>query len=371
MDEPGLWLTFLDEGDGRPAPRLRTGADPGAPEILLTDRARWVLGAIALPRELTPEDASDERRRARLGSSLWSSGEITDRIPYQHRSTIRHALNDLRLRLDAHGLRLEDHLLIDTARGRYALRGGRIVVDLLDLHELLDDPDGFDRRLDAAVPERGAARLAPIGAHLLADPAHRALDTAIQASAARARRAAASPATPPADGPSTPAPVDPGRNAAGPGPGESAHAPGRSTPRRRVGLAVGALAAILAGVIALVLVLQGGGGSQAAIRAGRPPRIEVSGGLAHTWSDPLTAGGRHGPEIFPRERVRIACRVRGFIVADGNAWWYLIDQRPWSRHFFVTADAFYNNGATHGSLRGSAFVDRAVARCSSPPRSAG
>jgi len=48
-------LSFLDDGDARAAPRLRTGHGPDAPEIELTDRARWVLAAISLPRELAPE----------------------------------------------------------------------------------------------------------------------------------------------------------------------------------------------------------------------------------------------------------------------------------------------------------------------------
>ncbi len=65
----------------------------------------------------------------------------------------------------------------------------------------------------------------------------------------------------------------------------------------------------------------------------------------------------------------IACRTHDFVVQDGNRWWYLIDSKPWSRHFFVTADAFYNNGRTSGSLRGSAFVDPKVATCSPLPRS--
>jgi hypothetical protein len=61
--------------------------------------------------------------------------------------------------------------------------------------------------------------------------------------------------------------------------------------------------------------------------------------------------------------------VHGFTVQDGNSWWYLIDSRPWSRHYFVTADTFYNNGETSGSLRGSAFVDHAISGCSPLPRS--
>jgi hypothetical protein len=362
MEEPALWLRFLDDEDGSPAPRLRVGRGPDAPEIPLTDRARWVLGAISLPRELTPESASDERQRARLGSRLWSSGEITARIPYQHRSTIRHALSDLRRGLGEHGLALEDHLLIDTERGRYALRSGRVAVDLLELHDVLHDPTAFDRRLDAAVADRGEARLAPMSAHLLDEGTFRALDAAIRGSAGRAPHPAITQA--PGDE-SAPAPGD---GAPSPPP-VSVDEKDRPAPRRRLGLAIGALAGLVAAAIALILVLQGAGRSQAAIRAYGPPRVEVSGGLAHTWSNPLTAGGRPGPEIFPRERVRIACRVHGFTVQDGNSWWYLIDSRPWSRHYFVTADTFYNNGETSGSLRGSAFVDHAISGCSPLPRS--
>jgi hypothetical protein len=100
------------------------------------------------------------------------------------------------------------------------------------------------------------------------------------------------------------------------------------------------------------------------IHALGPPRAEVSGGVAHTWSDPHLAGGRPGPEIMPGQRVLIACRLRGFKVPDGNVWWYLLASPPWSHRFYATADTFYNNGRTKGSLRGSALVDPKVARCS-------
>jgi hypothetical protein len=36
---------------------------------------------------------------------------------------------------------------------------------------------------------------------------------------------------------------------------------------------------------------------------------------------------------------------------------------PWSDAFYVTADAFYNNGQTSGSLVGTPFVDPAVRAC--------
>jgi hypothetical protein len=53
----------------------------------------------------------------------------------------------------------------------------------------------------------------------------------------------------------------------------------------------------------------------------------------------------------------------GFRVADGNTWWYRIASGPWNGAFYVSADAFYNNGQTSGSLIGTPFVDPAVPDC--------
>jgi hypothetical protein len=61
--------------------------------------------------------------------------------------------------------------------------------------------------------------------------------------------------------------------------------------------------------------------------------------------------------------VRIACRVRGFRVQDGDVWWYRLAAKPWSGHFYATADAFYNNGRTSGSLIGSKLVDLRIPVC--------
>jgi hypothetical protein len=90
---------------------------------------------------------------------------------------------------------------------------------------------------------------------------------------------------------------------------------------------------------------------------------ETVGSVAHTWSNYEDAGGTQGPEIGSNQTVQIACKVQGFTVADGNTWWYRIASSPWNDAFYVSADAFYNNGETSGSLIGTPFVDQAVPNC--------
>jgi hypothetical protein len=85
--------------------------------------------------------------------------------------------------------------------------------------------------------------------------------------------------------------------------------------------------------------------------------------VAHTWTNYTNAGGTEGPEIADHQTVAISCRLQGFTVADGNDWWYRIASSPWSNSYYVSADAFYNNGATSGSLTGTPFVDTNVAMC--------
>jgi Cutinase len=90
---------------------------------------------------------------------------------------------------------------------------------------------------------------------------------------------------------------------------------------------------------------------------------ETTGGVAHTWTDYVNAGGTQGPSIPSNATVQIACKVTGFRVADGNTWWYKIASSPWNGAYYVSADAFYNNGETSGSLIGTPFVDNNVANC--------
>jgi murein DD-endopeptidase MepM/ murein hydrolase activator NlpD len=90
---------------------------------------------------------------------------------------------------------------------------------------------------------------------------------------------------------------------------------------------------------------------------------ETTGGVTHTWTNYTNAGGTQGPSIPSNATVQIACKVQGFRVADGNTWWYRLASSPWNNQFFASADAFYNNGQTSGSLHGTPFVDPAVRDC--------
>jgi|SRR6266536_1378190 len=94
---------------------------------------------------------------------------------------------------------------------------------------------------------------------------------------------------------------------------------------------------------------------------------ETTGGVTHTWTNHTNAGGTEGPTIPAYTTVQISCALTGFKVANGNPWWYRIASSPWNNTFFASADAFYNNGQTSGSLRGTPWVDPAVPICGAAP----
>ncbi len=91
--------------------------------------------------------------------------------------------------------------------------------------------------------------------------------------------------------------------------------------------------------------------------------LETTGSVAHTWTNYTNAGGYEGPEISKNATIGIACRIQGFAVADGNTWWYRIASSPWNSQYYVSADAFYNNDSTSGSLDGTPYVDDDVPPC--------
>jgi hypothetical protein len=90
---------------------------------------------------------------------------------------------------------------------------------------------------------------------------------------------------------------------------------------------------------------------------------ETVGGVTHTWTDYTDAGGTEGSSIAAFQTVQVTCAVEGFQVADGDTWWYEIASDPWDNNYYASADAFYNNGQTSGSLHGTPFVDPAVPVC--------
>jgi len=94
-----------------------------------------------------------------------------------------------------------------------------------------------------------------------------------------------------------------------------------------------------------------------------PTYPEATGSIVHTWTDYSDAGGIEGPSIPSNDTVEIACKAPGFAVADGNTWWYRIASGPWNGAYYGSADAFYNNGQTSGSLLGTPFVDPAIPNC--------
>jgi hypothetical protein len=102
-----------------------------------------------------------------------------------------------------------------------------------------------------------------------------------------------------------------------------------------------------------------------------PTYAETSGSVVHTWTDYADAGGTEGPSIPSNDTVQIACKVTGFAVEDGNTWWYLVASSPWNGAYYASADAFYNDGETSGSLIGTPFVDPNVPDCSGSGESSG
>ena len=98
-----------------------------------------------------------------------------------------------------------------------------------------------------------------------------------------------------------------------------------------------------------------------------PTYAETTGSVAYTWTDYQDAGGTEGPEIEDNQTVQITCRASGWTAPDGNNWWYEIASAPWSNSYWVSADAFYNNGETSGPLTGTPFYDSNVPVCGDGP----
>jgi transcriptional regulator with XRE-family HTH domain len=156
-----------------------------------------------------------------------------------------------------------------------------------------------------------------------------------------------------------PAPVPPA--SAGPGP-DAAAPSGVSRLRAWAGPRWPWLAllsvAVAAGVAAacLAALSRGGPGGPASTWT------ETTGTPAHTWANPVQLTGA-GTPLGPRQSVQVLCRVRGYVVEDGDPWWYRLASEPWNSRYYATSDAFYNNGATSGSVDTGVVVDEQVPVC--------
>jgi transcriptional regulator with XRE-family HTH domain len=89
---------------------------------------------------------------------------------------------------------------------------------------------------------------------------------------------------------------------------------------------------------------------------------ETTGTPAHTWADATQLTGA-GTPLGPRQSVQVSCRVRGYVVQDGDPWWYRLASAPWNGHYYATSDAFYNNGDTSGPVDTGVVVDEQVPLC--------
>jgi len=90
--------------------------------------------------------------------------------------------------------------------------------------------------------------------------------------------------------------------------------------------------------------------------------FETVGGVTSTFTNEMNESGT-GPTIAKYQTVQVTCRTTGMAVPDGNTWWYRIASSPWNNAYYASADAFYNDGATSGSLSGTPFFDPAVPVC--------
>jgi transcriptional regulator with XRE-family HTH domain len=89
---------------------------------------------------------------------------------------------------------------------------------------------------------------------------------------------------------------------------------------------------------------------------------ETTGTPAHTWADPLQLTGA-GTPLGPRQSVQVLCRVKGYVVEDGDPWWYRLASSPWNGRYYATSDAFYNNGSVSGPVDNGVVVDEQVPPC--------
>lgn len=333
-----LWIYFLADhtrSDSRPT--LWIGPRQDGEEVALSDRARRLLAALAVPRELSRGETGVT---AAGPPSTWKSGEILDNANFGARSTLKDALQDLTTKLEENGLAADQYVRI-AEQGRYSL--DHVLVDVVELLRPADESSHRETLLSEVTP--GDLALAPADRALFN---HGAL-AAIDALAAQPTEAShASPEHRVAARESTATTADREGSPAG------------KAAKRRIWIAAAAVVTLVVAIVLLLVLVLPGGEQHPAESV---TVIEVTGGATRTWSDPQNAGGSPGHSIGTGARVAVRCRLRGYEVPDRDVWWYRLASKPWEGRFYATADAFYNDGRTSGSLKGSAFVDREVPVC--------
>jgi len=353
-----LWVYFLgDQSANDVRPTLWVGDGRDGREIDLSDRARALIAALAVPPEMA---AGPRWTSAQL--STWSSGDVLQRMGYGHRRAIQDAIKDLRRHLDEVDLELNHYLHADKRRGRYGLNNVR--VDAVEVVALADRHKELDRLLSSYSRDPANTAFSSANEHLWSTLARERITEILHAASPLSNT----------DYGQAPGKGEPGKGdePQDPPPQPTQPVPAEKRDRRRPplwALALAALAALpLAAGAAVVLISGDDSPSRAsstatATAASGATRVEVPGGLAHAWTDYTTGQGKAGPSLRPSVDVRVSCRIRGLKVDDGNVWWYRLASAPWSNHFYATADAFYNNGHRSGPLRRTPFFDPKVPVC--------
>lgn len=91
--------------------------------------------------------------------------------------------------------------------------------------------------------------------------------------------------------------------------------------------------------------------------------IETPFTESKTFADFVNAGYPLGAILHPGQAVQVSCRVRGFVVEDGDPWWYRLASPPWDGHYYATSDVFYNTRDTSGNPINGIVVDTRVRLC--------
>jgi hypothetical protein len=360
-----LWVRFLgDAGASDQRPKLVVHrADGSVEELFLKPRTRDVLAVLAAPRRLA--GAYDDPADFTPGLTTWRARDLKKKA-HVTPPTLKRAMDEIRSRLAEVELDPRKYLRTERRGNISAYSLDNVRVDVVELLVARDDPARIDTILRQVTDEPANLWLTDRNNALFGPRTRQELQALLaEAAARRARRGRGTTATDPRyeiiNNSASRASLN--RNGNG------------AAPRRWVPVAEGQASSTLRRSITFLGVLLAVLGISAALvprhhHAVAPPTRpvprtypETVGGPANTWSNPQTGGGSHGPTISSNQTVQISCRLQGFKVQDGDTWWYRIASAPWDNKYYVSADAFYNNGQTSGTLKGTPFFDPRVPTC--------